>query len=169
MRSYELTVNNNNYEINVDEKSPDRFVVEIDDKRLEVTLTSQMDAAQASITPGIESHVPAAPALSTSTPATKAPKVPSNLGTTKPRTPSPAISGGAGLAHAMNAPMPGVIVTINVAPGDTVNEGDVVMVLEAMKMKNDLHASQSGTIGSVDVSQGDQVKYGQTLLQFVKD
>ena len=65
--------------------------------------------------------------------------------------------------------MPGVILDIKVAPGDQVNKGDVVMVLEAMKMKNDLHASQDGVVESVDVSQGDQVKYGQVLLRFVKD
>ena len=65
--------------------------------------------------------------------------------------------------------MPGVIIEINVTPGSSVSKGDVVMVLEAMKMKNDLHASQDGVVESVDVSQGDQVKYGQVLLRFVKD
>ena len=69
----------------------------------------------------------------------------------------------------MSAPMPGVILDINVGPGAQVNKGDVVMVLEAMKMKNDLHASRTGVVESIDVKSGEQVKYGQVLLRFEKD
>ena len=86
-----------------------------------------------------------------------------------PRTPSPAVAGGQDLAYSMSAPMPGVILEIKVAPGDQVNKGDVVMVLEAMKMKNDLHAARTGTVESIDINSGQQVKYGQVLLRFVKD
>ena len=65
--------------------------------------------------------------------------------------------------------MPGVILEIKVAPGDQVNKGDVVMVLEAMKMENVLHAARTGTVESIDINSGEQVKYGQVLLRFVKD
>nr|WP_279588627.1 biotin/lipoyl-containing protein [Brooklawnia cerclae] len=69
----------------------------------------------------------------------------------------------------MSAPMPGVILDVNVTAGAQVAKGDVVMVLEAMKMKNELHASRTGVIEDVLVASGEQVKYGQLLLRFVKD
>lgn len=168
MRSYQLTVNNNQYEIDVQENSANDFTVSIDGQTVEVTLNSQADAADASITPEIEARS-AAVAAAARTGVPVAPKVPSTMRAAQPRTPSPAVAGGADLAYSMSAPMPGVIIEINVTPGSSVSKGDVVMVLEAMKMKNDLHASRDGVVESVDVSQGDQVKYGQVLLRFVKD
>lgn len=82
--------------------------------------------------------------------------------------PSPAVSGGADLAYSMTAPMPGVIASVDARPGDQVPKGRTVLVLEAMKMKNELHASRSGVIAEVLVAEGDQVKYGQPLLRFEK-
>ena len=79
-----------------------------------------------------------------------------------PRAEQPA-SGKAGV---LSAPMPGDIVQIMVKPGQQVSVGQEVCVLEAMKMKNVLRASQAGTVKSVDVSIGQSVKYGETLVQF---
>ena len=62
--------------------------------------------------------------------------------------------------------MPGVILTIERAEGATVKRGDTVLVLEAMKMKNELKAPRDGTIAEVYVSTGQQVKYGETLVRF---
>ena len=168
MRRYQLTVNNNQYDIDVEELSATDFSVTIDGQTVAVTLNSQADTAQAAITPQIEARSASA-AASAASGVPVAPKVPATMRAAKPRTPSPAVAGGADLAYSMSAPMLGVIIEINVTPGSSVSKGDVVMVLEAMKMKNDLHASQDGVVESVDVSQGDQVKYGQVLLRFVKD
>ncbi len=168
MRRYQLTVNSNQYEIDVDEISATDFTVSIDGQQVTVTLTSQADMADALITPEIEARSTAA-AVAARTGVPVAPKVPATMRAASPRTPSPAVAGGADLAYSMSAPMPGVIIEINATPGTSVEKGDVVMVLEAMKMKNDLHASRAGVVESVDVSQGDQVKYGQVLLRFAKD
>lgn len=165
VRRYQLTVNNNDYEIDVEELSATEFQVQIDGQLVEVSLAAQGDLGGAPITPAIE---PKSSGVFAQTIAT-APKVPAEMRSAKPRTPSPAVAGGTDLAYSMSAPMPGVILEINVAPGDQVNKGDIVMVLEAMKMKNDLHASRTGVIESIDVKPAEQVKYGQVLLRFAKD
>ncbi len=64
----------------------------------------------------------------------------------------------------IKSPMPGIVLKINVAVGDSISEGDVVMVLEAMKMETPLTSATSGTVTSVTVSQGDQVTSGQVLI-----
>jgi biotin carboxyl carrier protein len=62
------------------------------------------------------------------------------------------------------APMPGLIVRINVVPGDTVEAGQGVVVMEAMKMENELRATSSGRVRSVDVAPGTAVEKGALLV-----
>jgi glutaconyl-CoA/methylmalonyl-CoA decarboxylase subunit gamma len=64
------------------------------------------------------------------------------------------------------APIPGVIVEISAAVGQSVNRGDELCVLEAMKMKNSIKAGRNGTIGKINVSVGDQVRHGQVLMEY---
>jgi len=63
----------------------------------------------------------------------------------------------------VRAPLPGTVVRINVKVSDTVNEGDTILVLEAMKMETEIKAPRSGTLSSIAVSKGEQVNSGQTL------
>ncbi len=62
------------------------------------------------------------------------------------------------------APLPGTINDIKVKVGDKVNAGDTVVVLEAMKMQNNIEAETAGTIASVNVNKGDAVMEGDTLV-----
>ena len=62
------------------------------------------------------------------------------------------------------APLPGTINEIKVKVGDKVNAGDTVVVLEAMKMQNNIDAETSGTIASINVNKGDAVMEGDTLV-----
>ena len=62
------------------------------------------------------------------------------------------------------APMPGLIVRVNVSPGDQVEAGQGVIVMEAMKMENELRATSSGTVKSVEVSPGTAVEKGTLLV-----
>ncbi len=62
------------------------------------------------------------------------------------------------------APLPGTINEIKVKVGDKVNAGDTVVVLEAMKMQNNIEAEASGTIASINVNKGDAVMEGDTLV-----
>ena len=62
------------------------------------------------------------------------------------------------------APLAGNVFTINVSVGQIINEGDTVLVLEAMKMETDIRASVSGTVSEISVQAGDAVKVGDVLL-----
>jgi len=59
--------------------------------------------------------------------------------------------------------MPGAIVGVNVSAGDAVKEGDVLFVLEAMKMENEIVAPRDATVSKVAVQKGDSVNYGDPL------
>ena len=73
-----------------------------------------------------------------------------------------AVAAGAG-EHSIDAPMPGKILSVKVSEGQTINKGDVVVVLEAMKMENEIYASEGGVVASVNVSAGDMVEGGDVL------
>ncbi|MDE5576671.1 MAG: biotin/lipoyl-binding protein [Oscillospiraceae bacterium] len=64
---------------------------------------------------------------------------------------------------AVNAPMPGTILDVKVSVGDTVAEGQVLMVLEAMKMENDIVAPKAGKVSAISVKKGDGVNSGDAL------
>ena len=59
--------------------------------------------------------------------------------------------------------MPGTILDIKVSEGAAVKAGDVLFILEAMKMENEIVAPQDGTVSSINVNKGDSVEAGQTL------
>ena len=62
--------------------------------------------------------------------------------------------------------MPGVVLSVEVSTGASVKRGDALLVLEAMKMKNSLHAPRDGVISEVLVRAGQQVMYGEVLVKF---
>ena len=69
--------------------------------------------------------------------------------------------------NTLKAPMPGLIVGINAAVGDTVSKGDSLMILEAMKMENNLKAPGDGVVKTIRAAKGDRVEKGQVLIEFV--
>ena len=77
----------------------------------------------------------------------------------KPKAEAPT---GAGMK--VTAPLPGTITDIKVKVGDTVKDGDTVIILEAMKMQNNIEAECSGTVTSVLVNKGDTVMEGDALI-----
>ena len=64
---------------------------------------------------------------------------------------------------AVSAPMPGKILAVKAKEGDSVKAGDVLLVLEAMKMENDIVAPQDGVVASINVKVGDSVESGAKL------
>jgi len=75
-------------------------------------------------------------------------------------------AGASAKINDIKAPMPGLIVGINVQPGDVVKKGDAVLILEAMKMENLIKAPGEGTIRSIRVAKGDRVEKNQVLIEF---
>ena len=67
-------------------------------------------------------------------------------------------------SNAVNSPLPGVILDIKVKVGDTVKKGDTIMVLEAMKMENNIQATSDGTVAKVSVEKGASVLEGSELI-----
>ena len=67
-------------------------------------------------------------------------------------------------ASTIKSPLPGVIVDIKVKVGDTLMSDDVVAILEAMKMENDIHAGKSGVVKAINVNKGDSVLEGTDLV-----
>ena len=94
---------------------------------------------------------PAAPA------APKAPAAPAAA----PKAAAPA---GAAGAVTVKAPMPGNILDVKVKAGASVKAGDVLVILEAMKMENEIVAPQDGTVASINVNKGDTVNSGDVLV-----
>ena len=69
-------------------------------------------------------------------------------------------------SETVTAPIPGVIQEVNVKPGQTVKKGDVLFVLEAMKMKNNITALHDGKVQTVNVGKGDSVAHGDVLMSY---
>lgn len=81
----------------------------------------------------------------------------------KKAAPAPAASAGAQGGVKVNAPMQGKIVSVKASVGQAVKKGDVILVLEAMKMENEVVAPQDGTVASINVSDGDKVEAGAVV------
>ena len=111
----------------------------------------EVEMGQAMLIDEYDAVAPAAPAAPTAVPA--APAAPAAV-------PAAALASG----EVVKAPMPGNILKINVAPGQKVEAGDVLIVLEAMKMENEIVATKSGTVAQVAVSKGAVVETGAPLV-----
>lgn len=138
MKKFLIKVNGNQYEVEVEE---------IKDGSAAPQIVQEVKAPAAA---------PAAPAAQVSAPAPKA-----EVSETKVSNEVPAG------AKTINAPMPGTILNINVRTGDVVKKGQVLLILEAMKMENEIVAPNDGKIASINVSQGASVNAGDVLLSMI--
>lgn len=68
----------------------------------------------------------------------------------------------------ISAPLPGTVIDIFIKAGDIVETGQVIMIIEAMKMKNSIRSTKDGTVASVLVATGQNVSHKQTLVEFIK-
>ncbi len=91
--------------------------------------------------------------------AAPAPKAPAAA----PKAPAAPKAAGAQGSVAVSAPMPGKILGVKASVGQAVKRGEVLLVLEAMKMENDIVAPEDGTVASINVSVGDSVEAGETI------
>ena len=121
------------------------------------TYEVEVEAGKAMLLDEYEAIVPSAPAAPVAAPvaAPAAEAAPAA---------APAAVAVTGAGEAVNAPMPGTILKVNVAQGQAVKEGDVLCVLEAMKMENDIIAPKSGTVTQVVTAKGASVSTGDPLV-----
>ena len=149
MNKYQYKVQGVDYEVEIEEVEGNIAKVNVNGIPFEVELQQPINAAKhpTIVKPKVEAPKPAA----TAAPVAVAPAAA-----------APAAAAGAG--NPVKAPLPGTVTTINVKVGDTVAVGDVVLVLEAMKMQNNIEAEYAGTVTSVVVSPGDSVMEGAVML-----
>lgn len=119
-------------------------------KRFNITVNGKAyDVAVEEITGGAPASAPVAAPVQASAPAPAA----------APAAPAPVVTGGT----TVNSPMPGTILDVKVNVGDTVSEGQVLMILEAMKMENDIVAPVAGKVAGINVKKGDSVNSNDVL------
>ncbi len=127
-----------------------KYKVTLNNKTYEV----EVEAGKAMLVDEYEAYAPAAPAPAAAPVAAA------------PAAAAPAAPAGAALAagEVVKSPMPGNILKINVAQGQRVEEGDVLLVLEAMKMENEIVATKSGTVAQIVAAKGAVVETGAPLV-----
>ncbi len=153
MRKYELKVGNNEYVVEVKSLTADDALVAINGEEIRVELKSfglvgqpqvVQPVAAASAAPAPQRVVPSAP---------------------QPTTP---ITQAAGGGETVNSPLPGLIMDIHVSEGQTVKAGQTLMVMEAMKMENQVQAPHDGTVTRIRVKKGDSVAEGDPLVEIAR-
>ena len=167
MRRYRLNIKGQTFVVDVEDVAADRFRVRLDGTEHEVTVAEAEDLPGSAITPAMADNLPHLSSAAVSFAATPAvPAAPRPVATSAPA-PSPSAPAGA-VAGALKAPMPGTIVEVSVVPGTPVTRGQVLLTLEAMKMKNAIRANRDGVVAEVYVSPGQSVAYGDALVRFAE-
>ena len=130
-----------------------KYKVTLNNRTYEV----EVEEGKAMLIDEYEAYAPAAPAPVAAAPVAAAPSA---------APAAPAAPAGAALAagEVVKSPMPGNILKINVSQGQKVNEGDVLIVLEAMKMENEIVATKSGTVAQIVTAKGAVVETGAPLV-----
>ena len=119
------------------------------------TYEVEVEAGQAMLVDEYEAYAPAPVAPAAAAPAAPAAAAPAA---------APAAPVVTGAGEPVNAPMPGTILRVNVSQGQAVKAGDCLVVLEAMKMENEILAPKDGTVTQVVVSKGSSVDTGAPLV-----
>ena len=144
MKEYKYKINGNPYKVAIGEIEDNIAHVEVNGTTYKVEMEKAPKAASQSIKPIVRPAATAAPA-SPATPVVK---------------PAAASTGKSGV----KSPLPGVILDIKVNVGDTVKKGQVIIILEAMKMENNINADKDGKIAAINVNKGDSVLEGTDLV-----
>lgn len=148
MKQYKYKVNGAQYDVTIDSIVGNKAKVEVNGIPFEV----EMQGSSL-----VEADLPTQAPIEGATPAAA------------PATPVPAAApvapaAGPGAGNPVKAPLPGVVTKVLVAAGQAVKKGDTVLVLEAMKMENNITAESDGSVTGICVAPGDSVMEGTVLL-----
>ena len=158
MKEYKYKINGNEYSVAIIDLEGNTAAVEVNGVSYKVDiLTEGFTAAPARpVAKPAAPAAPAAPAPAAAKPAAPQPIAPAAAPAAEP-TP-------AGTGTAVQSPLPGVILDIKVAVGDTVKAGQTVAILEAMKMENSINAECDGVITAIKVAKGDNILEGSDIV-----
>ena len=140
MKEYKYTINGNKYEVAINEVSDTTAKVTVNGADYTVEWEKLVEEK-----PVVKVQPVAAKPAAPATPVAKPAAAP--------------VSG-----NAIKTPLPGVIIDVKVAVGDTVKKGQTVVVLEAMKMENNINADRDGKVVAIQVAKGDTVADGAVLV-----
>ncbi|MBL6466872.1 MAG: biotin/lipoyl-binding protein [Prevotellamassilia sp.] len=149
MKQYKYTINGAQFDVTIDSIVGSKAKVEVNGIPFEVEMQGSSLVEEA--LPTVSTEGAAAPAAPAAAPAAE------------PAAPAAAKS-GPGAGAPVKAPLPGVVTKILVKEGQGVKKGETVLVLEAMKMENNITAEADGTVTGICVSAGDSVMEGTTLI-----
>ena len=146
MNKYQYKVQGVDYEVEIEEVEGNIAKVNVNGIPFEVELKQPISAAKhpTMVRPKVQAPV-VTPAAPTAAPQAKAPAAPA-------------------AGSALQAPLPGTITNVLIKEGEEVFAGQVVVILEAMKMQNNIEAEQSGVVKSINVKPGDSVMEGAVML-----
>ncbi|MFI3277631.1 MAG: biotin/lipoyl-containing protein [Rikenellaceae bacterium] len=151
MKEYNFKINGNEYTVSIDVLGDQNADVVVNGTHYNVEMAGDATVKKAVASKPQVAAVPAShPVASSVTPTTAAPSKPANIAS-------------AGKSSVLS-PLPGVVIDIKVREGDTVSAGQTLLVLEAMKMENNIDAVVSGVIKSINVRCSDSVMEGDVLI-----
>lgn len=150
MKQYKYTINGAQFDVTIDCIVGSKAKVEVNGIPFEVEMQGSSLVEEA--LPTVSTEAAAAPAAPAAAPAAE------------PTAPAAAAKSGPGAGAPVKAPLPGVVTKILVKEGQGVKKGETVLVLEAMKMENNITAEADGTVTGICVSAGDSVMEGTTLI-----
>jgi len=131
-----------------------KFLIKVNGNQYEVEVDEVRDGSVPAYTPAVSAPIASAPV---SAPAAAPAPAPAPAAEKKP------VTGGSVGSVKVNAPMPGTILKVVAGVGDSVKRGDVLVILEAMKMENEIVAPSEGVVASVNVTKGTSVNAGDLL------
>ncbi len=150
MNKYQYKVQGVDYDVEIEEVEGNVAKVVVNGVRFDVELKQPINPTSKLKKVHVEApKAVARPAAPVAAPAAAKPAAP---------------AAAAGTGSAIKAPLPGTIIDIKVNVGDTVKQGDVVLVLEAMKMQNNIESEYAGTVTSIAVKAGESVMEGSVLI-----
>ena len=157
MKKYQYKVQGVDYEVEIAEVEGKIARVNVNGIPFEIEMQKPINAAK---------HPALAATRQRVEPMAEAPAAPAAPATPAAAAPQPAAASQQPVAGgtAVKAPLPGTIIDIKVSIGQQVNVGDTVIVLEAMKMQNNIEAESAGTVKAINVTKGDSVMEGAVLL-----
>ncbi|MEN6312988.1 MAG: biotin/lipoyl-containing protein [Clostridiaceae bacterium] len=140
-----------------------KFLIKVNGSQYEVEVEEVRDGSIPSFTTAVSAPVYSAPAVPAAPAVQPQAPVQAPAPAAKPAAETKAVSNGSVGSVKVTAPMPGTILKVVANPGDKVKKGQVLVILEAMKMENEIVAPSEGVVATINVAGGTSVNAGELL------